>query len=215
MSTLQNLTDHARPVGGSRHDENTVWLRLRNETRAAHESIEKNGCLKRLLADDLTRSEYAGILRRLTAFYVPVEREWLRWAEQLPAALELEARAGKAALLFADLAALQAPAPDRAAYADFAPFDAVEQAWGCIYVIEGSTMGGQLIARSLLQTLKVTSGNGASFYSPYGTDVGAKWQAFKKAMSRAVDDQNLDLDKMIDGAQRTFSALDRWMAADQ
>jgi heme oxygenase len=218
-----NMTMHQEPItevsgnlDPNHHDDSSVWLQLRQATRPNHEAIEENPYLKRLLAGDISKEEYVSILKKLAAFYAPVEDEWLRWASRFPKELEIEARACKTALLREDLAELDDERPDQQdqLHFDLAPFQSLEEVWGCVYVIEGSTVGGQLIAKALANSLGVTTGHGGSFYSPYGETTALRWQIFRKTLNDAVESQALDLDKMTTAARSTFSSLDRWMAAN-
>lgn len=49
---------------------------------------------------------------------------------------------------------------------------------GLLYVIEGSTLGAQHIARSLEKHHGLTTSNGASFFYGYGEQTQHFWQAF-------------------------------------
>jgi len=203
-------------AGRLHQDESIAWQHLRKATRPAHDAIENNPYLQRLLAKDITKAEYARILAKLAAFYGPLEQEWLRWAPLLPSELQLESRACKTALLLTDLAELNEAglAQSYRSPVKLSPFRSPEEAWGWIYVIEGSTLGGQLIAKALAASLGVTSSRGAAFYSCYGLSTGLKWQIFKTSLNEAVVSQALDLEKMSTGAMTAFSSLDRWMAAN-
>lgn len=54
----------------------------------------------------------------------------------------------------------------------------VGQLVGALYVIEGSTLGGQLISRSLNQHLGLTLNTGARFFYGYGEQTALMWQSF-------------------------------------
>ena len=48
---------------------------------------------------------------------------------------------------------------------DLPDLQGVQEALGCLYVVEGSTLGGQVIARHLRQTLGVDPRCGGSFFA--------------------------------------------------
>ena len=201
------MTDAAMPIA----------TRLRFETRADHDAIEANPRLKRLMAADLTLPDYLAILVRLAGFYAPVEAGLALWEPSVPEGLELASRLVKTSLLWRDLGRL-APEFDRrdaAGTADFGTFASVEEAWGCLYVVEGSTLGGQLIARNLKATIGVTAEHGAAFHNPYGAQTGARWQAFKAILTEEVASGSLDADAVVAGARDAFRAMDRWLASPQ
>ena len=194
-----------------------ITARLRTETRPDHDAIEANPRMNRLMASDLTLPEYAAILIRMGGFHGPAEQGLRRWASHFPDALDVEARLVKTALLRRDLADLGFPSTEagrdpRSLFGDFAT---IEAAWGCLYVIEGSTLGGQIIARHLKAAVGVTAERGAAFHLPYGPLTGARWQAFRAAITDETEHRSLNADAIVAGARAAFAALDVWMAADQ
>jgi heme oxygenase (biliverdin-IX-beta and delta-forming) len=48
---------------------------------------------------------------------------------------------------------------------------------GCLYVVEGSTLGGQVIARVVGERLGLTPDNGARFFLGHGAHTHARWEA--------------------------------------
>ena len=81
---------------------------------------------------------------------------------------------------------------------------------GYLYVIEGSTLGGQIISRRLAETLRLGPQTGAAYFYGYGGDTAARWKDFRTAVSSRA--ALLDLDEMLYGARQTFITLDDWLA---
>jgi heme oxygenase len=54
----------------------------------------------------------------------------------------------------------------------------IEDGIGCLYVLEGSTLGGQLIARELSRKFRIDQHSGAAFFQSYGENVGSMWIQF-------------------------------------
>ena len=188
--------------------------RLRVETRGHHEAIERNRRLRRLTQADLSVVEYVAILTRMVAFLGPVEAALRPWKDRFSPSLEMDARLTKTDLLRRDIAAL-APglvaaraAPDALAFGQLAT---LERAWGCLYVFEGATLGGQLLARSLHEQFGFTAEHGTAFYNSYGKQTGARWQAFKSALNASVANQSLEESEIIASAQSTFQSMNEWM----
>ena len=59
---------------------------------------------------------------------------------------------------------------------------------GCLYVLEGSTLGGKLIARELERRFGLDQQSGAAFFNSYGADVGSMWMEFCLAVRTYVGD---------------------------
>lgn len=172
--------------------------RLKWETREAHERIERD---LDLLSDGLTFGRYVTILARFHGF--------LRaWEPRIAHVLDDEAFFGprrKLALAEADLAALALPPlPPRAVPLGFLTDRA--SAMGSLYVLEGATLGGQLITRHVQRVLGLGDA-GTAFFRSYGRDVGPRWQAFRLAME-ALSSPRVD-DAVVAGAQSTFRALNQ------
>jgi heme oxygenase len=82
----------------------------------------------------------------------------------------------------------------------------VSSAFGCLYVIEGSTLGGQIISRHLRARLNVTPQAGGLFFHGYGEETGAMWKAFCSTLgAHALTLENQD--PIIDAALATFRSL--------
>ncbi|HZZ41345.1 MAG TPA: biliverdin-producing heme oxygenase [Tepidisphaeraceae bacterium] len=80
---------------------------------------------------------------------------------------------------------------------------------GSMYVIEGSTLGGQLIARQLEQVPGVAADH-ISFFRCYGDDVGKMWREFQNVLQTHATSKQAE-DAMIDSANKTFAELAQWL----
>jgi heme oxygenase (biliverdin-IX-beta and delta-forming) len=83
----------------------------------------------------------------------------------------------------------------------------IPQVLGCLYVIEGATLGGQIITRHLQANLGITPETGGAFFAGYGVENGARWQAFG-AMITAAAERFGGEDEIVASANRTFETLD-------
>src|SRR5688500_12649722 len=84
---------------------------------------------------------------------------------------------------------------------------------GASYVLEGSTLGGQIIVRHLRKTLQLAGPEGFRFFNSYGDCVNSQWQAFRAELLRASSPANDPM--IVAAAQTTFSLLQRWFAEDK
>lgn len=143
---------------------------LRRTTTGHHEMIERRLDLQTRLS---SVSAYRTLLERLYSFYGPLEGRL-----QLPArrlrGLDLEARR-KTPLLAADLRKLGSDHRAIAAARRLPQVCSPSQALGVMYVLEGATLGGKVIARIAHRRLGVVPGE---FFGAYGDEVGSRWLAF-------------------------------------
>lgn len=181
---------------------------LKDGTRAQHARAEAS---LPLLDPALTRADYARVLQALHGFHAPLERALavVPWARL---GLDWDARR-KTPLLARDLRALDHSAdlampPECVALPDTST---VARALGSAYVLEGATLGGQLVRRHLARTLGLGPDSGAAYYHAYGDDVGPMWRTFLAGLAVAVERDGCPPDEMLAGARDTFDALADWL----
>ncbi|RJK93753.1 heme oxygenase [Vallicoccus soli] len=148
-------------------------------------------------------------LAALLGFHRAVEAQVDAWAAGgAPEATALEwPHRRKAHLAAADLRAAGAGAQEVAGVAPMAlpPLAGTGGALGALYVSEGSTLGGQVVARHL-------QGSGVpvpSVLRPYGGATGPRWQAYRATARAWAGDDPARADALVQGAVTTFDALDR------
>jgi heme oxygenase len=82
-------------------------------------------------------------------------------------------------------------------------------ALGSLYVMEGSTLGGQVISRALAEAPWLPPG-GLTYFNPYGDRTGAMWRSFKAAAALIC---RPGLEPAAEaGAVATFDLLCGWLA---
>ena len=191
------------PSGGQ------LIARLRAETATLHARLES---LVDLMSPAVTRQQYTAFLRVLWGFHSAVEQQ-LRTLASLPAVVtDLDERF-KSALLEQDLRALGAalPAGPGAGGRLAAPaLNGLEQALGTMYVLEGSTLGGQHLYRHLAGLLPETVAEASRFLKCYGANTGRMWNAFRGQLELA--EPQLNTDAVIDAARASFIVLMDWFS---
>ncbi|GGR92184.1 biliverdin-producing heme oxygenase [Deinococcus sedimenti] len=187
--------------------EPTLLARLRTDTRPQHEQAES---ALNLLHPGLTRPRYAAVLARLHARHAQLEP---RLDETLGAVLPADLRAAldlpgraKAGLLARDLAALgHAPHPEPI---DLTWLRSEAQAWGAAYVLEGATLGGQVVTRHLRRA--GFTPDTLHYYGSYGADVATRWRTFGALLTArhaAAADPRAFADAATDAARRVFTVF--------
>jgi heme oxygenase len=83
------------------------------------------------------------------------------------------------------------------------------EAWGAMYVVEGSTLGGAVIARHVERSLGLSAQTGCRYFRCYGRDARPMWIAFgTQFLSRCGP---ADEGAVIAAACRTFEMLHCWL----
>jgi len=183
--------------------------RLRAETRPHHDAIET---ALELTSDAITLGTYHQTMVRFHGFYRPLEvgmQSVGGWADR---GLDFGGRR-KTQLLEADLRALGVQyTAELPLCTDLPPHATVATVFGCLYVLEGATLGGQVISRALEKSLGITPQTGGKFFYGYGERTGKMWQVFRAALTGfAVTPY--DQDEIVSAAKDTFTKLHRWIEA--
>jgi heme oxygenase (biliverdin-IX-beta and delta-forming) len=185
---------------------------LKLETRPHHERAERS---VRLLDPGLTLEHYKHHLEALYGFYGPLEAALAQQLDGLMPELRLSER-WKLPLLARDLCALghdDASLARLPCVSRLPPLPGLPEALGCCYVLEGATLGGQLILRHLQSHFAGIPAGDFAFFRAYGEDVGPMWRAFGKALTRASRAEGSQLfdERVVQGAKDTFDAFERWL----
>jgi heme oxygenase len=189
----------------------SAWLEdLKQTTRPCHERLEQR---VDIMARLHSRARYRELLECYLGFYAPLERALSARQTTLPVALDLPDR-WKAPLLRRDLAALGATAAeiDGVPHCSAPPdIGTPARALGCLYVLEGATLGGRIIARPLADRLGIDGTNGGAFFHGYGERTGSRWTSFRRHLTQFAATSEAR-SAVIAAAIDTFEALDRWLA---
>ena len=198
-------------------DVPTLRDALRIGTRHLHDRTESAFVLG---AADLARSEYVAVLGRLLGLHTAAEAALAPWARALTAYGVVLGERIKAPLLRRDLAALGCPAvpADSTCPAPVVEAPSLAHAFGVLYVLEGSTLGGQLLRRQVEAALHLGPETGLAFLGAYGADVGPMWRAYVHALDRfdvalAPGARPGAHANVLAGARATFVAFERWVVA--
>ena len=178
--------------------------KLKEDTKANHQLLEK-----RLIAKmQAMRSEkdYAGLLILFYSYFGGLELAINQHfdAARLP---DYHLRR-KTKAIANDLEHLGAALPKLATGSQLPAITNHFESLGALYVIEGSTLGGQIITKMLMQQLHATGTPGFSFFSGYGDDTMRMWQAFKLILDDPFNIPNPGV--IIQAANDTFLKFGLW-----
>jgi heme oxygenase len=185
-------------------DDDVLRL-LRTGTAAEHDDVER---ALDLMDPALSRHRLAHVLDLMHGFWRAAEHGLDEWAARRPDdAARLEwTRRRRTALFAEDLHRLGATASGSAP--ELPAVAGTDEALGRMYVLEGSTLGGVFIDRHLAE-LPELAGTRIRAFSPYGSETGAMWAAFRR-VTRALVAEGGDTRAVVDSARTTFAALAGW-----
>jgi heme oxygenase len=189
-------------------ETDSLRMRLRTATQTDHDRLEK---LMESLDFAVTLENYTSLLLLLLGFHRPLEARLLEldWSET---GLDLKERC-KSHLLIADLThlGLDSDSIARVRNCPHLPCaSTIPEAVGVLYVLEGSTLGGQLISRRIKSELGVSEVSGGSFFLAYGGKTGEMWRGFIEVLERHGRDA-ATAHLVEASALQTFQRLSAWI----
>jgi heme oxygenase len=196
-----------------------ILKRLKEATGVAHAALEDKLPLMSL---DLSLEDYRHFVGRFFGFFAPLETQLMALPHWQELAFDYAPRQ-KTPRLAKDLLALGSTATDLAAMprcTDLPDCTRPEQLLGCLYVIEGATLGGRSITRHLQTRLGLTHESGVAFFDGYGALTGSHWKAFCTMLSVNAElrsdpaGDSFDESRhaaIVAGANQTFETLTDWL----
>jgi len=193
-------TDSVKPLD--------LLAELRAQTAEAHTRLEHG---LDLLREPLERRRFIHLLERFHGFHAVWEPRVARVMSKEAAFLAPRRRTH---LAVRDLMALgrskrdvaELPLCLAAARLVSSPAAAI----GSLYVLEGSTLGGQIISRRL-QDARWLPADGLGYFDPYGPATGTMWRHFRIWAESAS--KHGSPDAIVAAAVATFQTLQDWLVS--
>lgn len=177
--------------------------KLKNATAAAHTELESTALSRQLLQPDLSVNRYREYLEKMYALNLFTEEQVAPdIADHVP---DLAARS-KTAWLQHDLQQLNTPLPDALAYAEVR-LENIAEKMGWYYVVEGSTLGGRVILKTLRLNLPPDIFENATlFFNGYGDNTGKYWKNFLARLEQFAQTPEAR-ESVIEGANKAFNQI--------
>jgi len=205
MSSQRHFGSNAT---GRRDGGSLLHQQLKRETAGLHKRLEAQ---LGLFDPDFSLHRYVRVLQIFYGFYAPVEARLVGLtAVGPPLGFPLRARSE---LIERDLLVLGSSRRELAELSrctNLPLLSSREDMAGCLYVLEGACLGGQVIVPTLRQRLAVDKDSGASFFVGDADATSARWilvltwlDALVRAGARS--------EEIAASACATFLALARWV----
>lgn len=162
--------------------------------------------LIRRLKDIRSKADYESVLRLFYGFIAPLEREIARVNIESILSDCFERR--KALSLLNDMEVLQSGTYEPAQCHFLPDIRNSSDALGALYVLEGSTLGGQLISKMIKDRLKVPD-DALTYFNSYGDNTSVMWSKFRRVLDNTPA---IDHKEVIKSATDTFETFKNWIA---
>jgi len=182
---------------------------LRAGTAELHIALEKR---LPFFSDTLDLQAFERLIRAYYGFYQPLENA-LQDSGAIPADFDLVSRL-KTPTLQRDLQALGANGGEFSLCCHLPAIDSAAACLGVLYVLEGATLGGQILRREIAARLGLGADNGAAFLDIYGAATGRRWRDFIEYLgSRPMHADEREI--VVTAAHTTFSCFERWLESQE
>ncbi len=192
-----------------------IRSRLRNVTQPLHSELNNHPILSKLLTPELELEDYIKLIRLFFTFYETWESGIDRFMNNHSLDFDYTARR-KTDWLKQDMKYFKQvpidPIPENTT--NQCEINSIGQLIGSLYVIEGSTLGGQLISRQLFQNKQLSYDSGARFFYGYGEMTDGRWREFlsfcncisdiESECLRAEETAKIRFAELIGTIKRTF-----------
>ncbi|MBA2931640.1 biliverdin-producing heme oxygenase [Pseudomonas sp. CCUG 57209] len=185
---------------------------LRTGTALLHVALEKR---LPFFGEYLDTDWFRRLLQAYYGFYGPMEAA-LYDCELIPDGYDTELRV-KTPTLLSDLLALglnDMAINDLPRCTQLPLLDTPAACLGALYVLEGATLGGQVLRREMAQRLDLDADNGGAFLNVYGPETGRRWKDFLDYLGH----QPLDApakQHAVDAARSTFRCFEQWLDSQE
>ncbi|WP_296696437.1 biliverdin-producing heme oxygenase [Thiocapsa sp. UBA6158] len=198
---MHDIHDATRPATSAR-----LAIHLRHATAKTHQAVERLPLMARLTSPSVTREDYLDYLHALAEVYAALEGSLLDVLDE-----EIRNDLGvrpKLPAILDDLAEQGQPHIPRTS-TQLAPAGS-GAALGGLYVLEGATLGGRVIAKHLRRCLGPALGS-AGFLDFHGEHSSAAWKRFAGILDSLSAHGRIDPAEVVSGAHTTFALVHRML----
>lgn len=193
-------------------ENDSILTQLKSQTAHQHQQTEE---LVDIMREDFSPADYKKLLTRFYAFYKSFEPKMFDALRENPIDFDYENRQNTPKL-FRDLESLgmsEAEISEIEDFDDLPALDSKEKIFGALYVVEGSTLGGQVISRHLKEKFGFDESGGSAFFSGYGKETGAMWKIFRDAITN-FSGGDANRGEVIGAANDTFTKIGKCLSVE-
>ncbi|QNN44349.1 biliverdin-producing heme oxygenase [Pedobacter roseus] len=181
---------------------------LRTETAENHKTLESLMFVNEIVNNSLSIEQYKKLLTVNYIIHQKLENTLANMLDaDIAAALEMNSRLKLSALEkdlnYWGIDSLTLPGLDFELYL---PQKNTAEVLGALYVLEGATLGGNVIKRHILANPNFKDQDGGlNYYGVYGEELSTKWKKFVSVLNERVEEA--DYERCINSANKTFNNL--------
>jgi heme oxygenase (biliverdin-IX-beta and delta-forming) len=179
-------------------------IQLKESTAKEHAALEKQ--LVTRIKNIFSIAEYIQLLWLMHGYYHPIEKLLSPYTSHMAGIGDRR----KSNHILRDIAFLQPGAePSIRSCTQLPAVRSTASAMGVMYVLEGSTLGGQVITKMISRQLQLPDTDGFSFFNPYGVHTQQRWHDFKVLLEDSFSEE--EKAAIVHAANETFSTFNQWV----
>lgn len=180
---------------------------LKNRTVALHTELDHHPILRELISPKLSLIQYTRALVAFYGYYVAVEQEVAKhdWNKLH---IHFEERR-KTPFLEVDLRHFAIDPSEVPRCSNLPEIKSLHQLLGVFYVMEGSTLGGRMIAKFVKRSLGFDETSGARFFAGYQENTDNRWREARETLT-AFAKSSQEQEDVILSASATFRTMKLW-----
>ena len=182
-----------------------VLQELRASTHTRHVALEKR---LPFFSDTLDLERYTRLISAYYGFYCELENRLLHSPWNVDG-FDLHQRF-KTPALCKDLQALGVSIQPLALCDTLPALHSPACMLGVLYVLEGATLGGNVLRKQMSERLGLDAHNGCAFLYVYGEATGRQWKAFMDFLGSVPLDAQAR-GEAVQAARSTFSCFEQWL----
>lgn len=181
---------------------------LRTQTAEKHQKLESLMFVNDSMNNTLSIDDYKKLLTINYIIHQKLEHKLANMldnelAEKLGMKSRLKLDSLEKDLTFWEIDSLTLPALN---FEFFIPDNNNAEVLGALYVLEGATLGGNVIKKHILANNNfIGKEDGLNYYGVYGDELSTKWKTFVSILNETV--QEVDYEKTVNSANKTFDNL--------
>ena len=185
---------------------------LQEATAPAHQRLHNHAGLAAVASGTINKHDYICLLKRLYGFHRSFDEMLCAAGPAFQTGLDLRIRQ-RAFHIGQDLATLGV---DKLTLANLPLCDAITppvscaELLGALYVVEGSTLGGRVLARALSSLLGPDGMDGRRFFFGYGEEHATMWRDVVMQIEANANTPARQIE-IVKGATRAFRDFEMWM----
>jgi heme oxygenase len=186
---------------------NTLHAELKEKTHHYHQEIEQVELFKKITDQTIVMEEYISLIKTLYGFIYPCERLIQSHHRQ-----HLMLNREKTQLLEQDMLALQV-SPDSSVCTTIPNMKNDAEIMGYLYVMEGATLGGQIIKKILEKRFPLLIEKGIHYFGGYGNKTKTMWDSFCENLNLIKIEK--ETNNVIKTACLTYECLHNWIEKNE